>query len=158
MYNIRLTVNNHEFMRKQLFTYDLLITVGAGSAGAVVTNRLSKNNKVLLLEAGGDPVFYNSIPFIAVGLLGNPEYDWKYQTVPQKDSHLAMNENRSSWPRGKLLGGSSNLNYMLYVRGNPKDYDDWAKVTGDDSWSYENLLPFFKKSMNYKGDYRDNGI
>jgi len=88
----------------------------------VVTNRLSKHNKVLLLEAGGDPLFHNSIPGIAVEMLGRPENDWNYKTVPQENSNLAMlHRNRSSWPRGKLLGGTSNLNYMMYVRGNPED-------------------------------------
>jgi choline dehydrogenase-like flavoprotein len=132
-------------------------SVGAGSAGAVVTNRLSQHNKVLLLEAGGDPLFYNSIPGLACEMLGKSEVDWKYKTVPQDNSHLAMVQNRSSWPRGKLLGGTSNLNYMVYIRGHPNDYDNWAKLTGDKSWAYENVLPFFKKSINYNGDYKDNG-
>jgi len=87
----------------------------------VVTNRLSQHNKVLLLEAGGDPLFYNSIPGMACEMLGRPEVDWKYKTVPQDNNHLAMVQNRSSWPRGKLLGGTSNLNYMVYIRGHPED-------------------------------------
>jgi len=108
-----------------LKTYDFSncsSAVGAGSAGAVVANRLSKHNKVLLLEAGGDPLYYNSIPFLAPGFLGDPKVDWVYKTIPQKNSHLSIShEGRSRWPRGKSLGGSSNLNFMMYVRGNPND-------------------------------------
>lgn len=61
-----------------------------------------------------------------------------------------------TWPRGKALGGTSNLNYMLYVRCHPKDYDNWANITGDPTWRYENVLPFFKKSLDYHGDYASN--
>ena len=63
----------------------------------------------------------------------------------------------STWPRGKSLGGSSNLNYMLYVRGHPLDYDNWANLTGDLTWSYENVLPYFKKSLDYHGEHTANG-
>jgi len=128
-------------------------SVGAGSAGAVIANRLSKNNKVLVLEAGGDPLWYNYIPGLAGDLLHSPEIDWKYETVPQQKSHLAMDKKTSYWPRGKLLGGSSNLNYMMYVRGSPHDYNEWAQISGDDSWKYENVLGYFKKSEDYRGVY-----
>jgi len=64
---------------------------------------------------------------------------------------------RSLWPRGRGLGGTSNLNFMIYQRGNPKDYDELAEITGDDEWKYKNVLPFFKKSENYHGNYA-NGI
>jgi choline dehydrogenase-like flavoprotein len=132
-------------------------TVGAGSAGAVLANRLSKNNKVLLLEAGGDPLWYNYIPGLAPELLHRTEVDWAYKTTPQKTSCDGMQGNLSPWPRGKLLGGSSNLNYMFYVRGSPHDYNNWAKLTGDETWKYENVLPYFKKSEDYRGSYKDDG-
>jgi len=100
----------------------LLSVVGAGSAGAVVANRLSKHNKVLLLEAGGDPYYTNSIPLLTPGFLGDTKVDWVYKTVPQVNSHLSNNNGgRSRWSRGKSLGGTSNLNFMMYVRGNPND-------------------------------------
>lgn len=57
------------------------------------------------------------------------------------------------WPRGRVLGGSSELNFMVYMRGNPRDYDNWASLSGDDQWRYENVLPYFKKSENYKGNW-----
>ncbi|CAG7835887.1 unnamed protein product [Allacma fusca] len=91
------------------------IVVGGGSAGAVVANRLSRNNKVLLLEAGTDPLPMQSIPGFTLEFMHSPYVDWMYRTVPQKYSHFGqIHENVSMWPRGKTLGGSSTLNYMLY--------------------------------------------
>ncbi|CAG7827285.1 unnamed protein product [Allacma fusca] len=133
--------------------YDYIV-VGAGSAGAVVANRLSKNNKVLLLEAGG--VSLTQVPAFVGSLLHWGQHDWKYQTVPQKHACRGSLNNVSVWPRGKSLGGTSNLNFMLYVRGNPRDYDNWANITADTAWSYENVLPYFKKSLDYAGAYQEN--
>ncbi|CAG7827384.1 unnamed protein product [Allacma fusca] len=92
--------------------YDYIV-VGGGSAGSVVANRLSRNNKILLIEAGGDPIYLHRIPGLAPNLLHRPQVDWMHKTVPQKKSLQGHTDNISRWPRGKLLGGSSNLNYML---------------------------------------------
>ncbi|MFT5112336.1 MAG: choline dehydrogenase [Parasphingorhabdus sp.] len=124
-------------------TFDYII-VGAGSAGCVLANRLSEDpsNKVLLLEAGSkDTNPWIHIPVGYFKTMHNPATDWCYKTEP--DPGIA---NRSlQWPRGKVLGGSSSLNGLLYVRGQPKDYDDWAAL-GNPGWSYNDILPYFKKS------------
>lgn len=83
--------------------------------------------------------------------------DWKYYTEPQKHSCFALKENRSRWPRGKVLGGSSTLNYMLYVRGNKRDYDLWANL-GNYGWSWDDVFPYFVKSEdNRDPDILKNG-
>eukprot|EP00105_Crassostrea_gigas_P022108 XP_011441494.1 PREDICTED: glucose dehydrogenase [FAD, quinone]-like [Crassostrea gigas] len=128
-------------------TYDYII-LGAGSAGCVLANRLSEDPKssVLIIEAGGseDDNFNMSIP-IASGLLQKSKQDWKFLTVPQKNACMAMVEKRSAWPRGMVLGGSSSLNNLQYVRGSRHDYDRWAKE-GCKGWSYKDVLPYFIKS------------
>ncbi|CAG7711607.1 unnamed protein product [Allacma fusca] len=131
--------------------YDFII-VGGGSAGSVVANRLSEENySVLLLEAGGQPFPLTAVPTLAPLLLNNPNLDWRDVTVPQKHACQALTNNAAIINRGKVLGGSSTLNYMLAMRGNPNDYNNWAHETNDTSWTYENLLPFFKKMENYHG-------
>ena len=120
------------------------IIIGAGSAGCVLANRLSANpqNKVLLLEAGGRD--YNPWIHIPVGYfktMHNPATDWCYLTEP--DPGIAGR--RLQWPRGKVLGGSSSLNGLLYVRGQAEDYDHWQAL-GNLGWSYQDVLPYFKKS------------
>ncbi|XP_021966685.1 glucose dehydrogenase [FAD, quinone] isoform X1 [Folsomia candida] len=136
--------------------YDFII-VGGGSAGAVVANRLSANPnfKVLLLEAGGNPTVLNSIPAMATYNLHHPDTDWITPSDPLTTSCLACKDNLITIVRGKILGGSSSLNGMIYMRGNPNDFDNWANLTGDASWSYENVLPYFKKSEDYTGNYPD---
>lgn len=113
-----------------MIEYDFII-VGAGSAGAVVANRLSekRNWTILLLEAGGDETEISDIPSLA-GYLQLTDLDWQYKTSPPTDSPycLAMIGDRCNWPRGKVLGGSSVLNAMIYVRGNRLDYDQWAAL------------------------------
>ncbi|KAF6204266.1 hypothetical protein GE061_002606 [Apolygus lucorum] len=130
-------------------TYDFIV-VGGGSAGAVVASRLSEINQwnVLLLEAGGDENIISDIP-LAAPVLQLSKLDWKYRPEAQKTSCQAMNDERCLWPRGKVLGGSSVLNYMLYVRGNKKDYDRWESV-GNYGWGYEEVLKYFKKSEDNK--------
>ncbi|XP_076803573.1 L-sorbose 1-dehydrogenase-like isoform X1 [Clavelina lepadiformis] len=127
--------------------YDFII-VGAGTSGSVVANRLTEipNVKVLLLEAGGEhPLnFLKSIPMLSLALQKS-NMDWQYVTEPQKYSSGSLSENRSLWPRGKVLGGTSVLNLMVYTRGSPHDYDSWVKLGAKD-WDYKSVLPYFKKS------------
>lgn len=142
-------------MFKVLPAYDFII-VGGGSAGAVVTNRLSENLNwtVLLLEAGGDETEISDVPSLA-GYLQLTDLDWQYKTAPPPPESpycLAMNGDRCFWPRGKVLGGSSVLNAMIYVRGNRLDYDNWASL-GNVGWSYNDVLPYFKKSEDNRNPY-----
>ena len=126
--------------------YDYII-VGAGSAGCVLANRLTEdpNTTVLLLEAGPvDTKTEIHIPLAWAELI-NSEVDWYYKTVPQKNSFLASREQRSYWPRGRVLGGSSSVNGMIYVRNSPADYDTWAEM-GADGWTFNDVLPYFLKS------------
>ncbi len=123
--------------------YDYII-VGAGSAGCVLANRLSadSHNKVLLLEAGApDRYPWIHIPVGYFKTMHNPKTDWCYTTEPDP----GLNGRSIKWPRGKVLGGSSSLNGLLYVRGQAQDYDEWESL-GNPGWSYENVLPYFIKS------------
>ncbi|XP_070540936.1 alcohol dehydrogenase [acceptor]-like isoform X2 [Ptychodera flava] len=133
---------------KESGAYDYVI-IGAGSAGCVLANRMSeeKDISVLLLEAGPDdtkPEIH--IPAKNSHLL-NSEVDWLYKTVPQKEACLAMKDRRSNWNRGKVLGGSSSINAMQYVRGAKEDFDSWERL-GAEGWSYDKVLPYFLKSEN----------
>ncbi len=128
--------------------YDYII-VGAGSAGSVLANRLSEDEhrSILVLEAGPDDAGYSDIhiPANVANLFNNPEVDWMYKTNPQKHACLSMENKQCAWPRGKVLGGSSSLNGMVYIRGSPYDFDRWEEM-GAKGWSYKDVLPYFKKS------------
>ena len=124
--------------------------MGAGTAGAVVANRLSEDPRVsvLLLEAGGSENIISDIPLAYQALQGTP-VDWQYRTVPQEASCFGLREKRSKWPRGKVLGGSSTINAMIYTRGARSDYDNWVR-DGAIGWSWEEVFPYFLKSEDNK--------
>ncbi|RLU15835.1 hypothetical protein DMN91_011591 [Ooceraea biroi] len=133
-------------------SYDFIV-IGGGSAGAVVASRLSEIEEwnVLLLEAGGDETEISDVPLLAA-FLQLSQLDWQYKTEPQGTSCLAMENGRCNWPRGKVIGGSSVLNYMLYLRGNKRDYDIWEQQ-GNPDWSSRDVLHYFKKSEDNKNPY-----
>src|SRR6201986_3451095 len=142
-------------MESQTFDY---IVVGAGSAGSVLANRLSANpnNKVLVLEAGRESHPWSPIPVGFAKLITNPAANWLYSSEPEE----ATGQRRGALPRGKLLGGSSSINGMVFVRGQSQDYDTWAQL-GNRGWSYREVLPIFRDMESYQGDadeeYRGRG-
>jgi choline dehydrogenase len=134
-----------------------VVVVGAGSAGSALAGRLSEDPSlsVLLLEAGGsDDVLEVQIP-AALYKVWRTRRDWNYTTDPQP----ALGGRQLFWPRGKMLGGSSSFNAMIYIRGAAADYDEWATLTGDPSWSYEHVLPLFRRMEdNARGADRFHGV
>mmetsp|Transcript_35636 Transcript_35636/g.94308 ORF Transcript_35636/g.94308 Transcript_35636/m.94308 type:complete len:590 (-) Transcript_35636:151-1920(-) len=139
------------------------VIVGAGSAGCVMAHRLVKEHgaSVLLLEAGLSnrgswDSWKNNMPAALTFNLANDKYNWDFHTVPQR--HL--DGRRLHQPRGKILGGSSSLNAMAYVRGHALDYERWAKEIGSPHWDYQHILPYYKKAQHHSGEaspYRGKG-
>jgi len=129
-------------------TFDFIV-VGAGSAGSVLANRLSANAKykVLVLEAGRESHPWSRIPVGFAKLIDNPAANWLYSSEPDEGT----GNRRIPIPRGKLLGGSSSINGMVFVRGQSQDYDTWAQL-GNRGWSYREVLPIFKEMESYQGE------
>ena len=130
-----------------VLTFDYII-IGAGTAGCLLANRLSADasKRVLLLEAGGkDDYHWIHIPVGYLYCIGNPRTDWLYQT----EAEAGLNGRALRYPRGKVLGGSSSINGMIYMRGQSRDYDGWAEATSDPAWRWDESLPFFKKHENH---------
>ena len=137
-------------MQEDSTVFDYII-IGAGTAGCLLANRLSADasKRVLLIEAGRkDDYHWIHIPVGYLYCIGNPRTDWLYNTEPE----AGLNGRSLRYPRGKTLGGCSSINGMIYMRGQARDYDAWAQLTGDTSWRWENALPYFKLHENhYKG-------
>jgi choline dehydrogenase len=128
-------------------TFDTVI-IGAGTAGCLLANRLSADpqHRVLLIEAGRkDDYHWIHIPVGYLYCIGNPRTDWMYQT----EADPGLNGRRLRYPRGKTLGGCSSINGMIYMRGQARDYDQWAALTGDDAWRWDHCLPDFKAHENH---------
>ena len=154
-----------EFLHSQLVephtthqVFDYLV-VGGGTAGSVLAARLSEDPgvRVLLLEAGGSPSPITAVPVMTASLQLSP-YDWGHLTTAQSSSCLAMVGRRCRWPAGRMLGGSSGLNYMLHVRGQRSDYDGWARL-GNTGWGYQDIVKYFRRAENRPGhqDYGQAG-
>jgi len=143
------SIYNHEFVAFGNYRneYDYII-VGAGSAGSVLANRLSENpsSNVLLLEAGGQETFVNGVPLFSF-FLQKSSQDWQYQSAPLKHAARGLINNSIPIPRGKVIGGTSAMNFMMYVRGNKKDYNNWEEM-GAKGWSWKDVFPYFIKSEN----------
>jgi choline dehydrogenase len=132
-------------------TFDYIV-IGGGTAGALMANRLTRDTqrRTLLIEAGRrDDYHWIHIPVGYLYCIGNPRTDWLYSTEPD----AGLNGRTLRYPRGKTLGGSSSINGMIYMRGQARDYDRWAQLTGDDAWRWNHVLPDFKKHEDhYLGD------
>ncbi|XP_075975233.1 ecdysone oxidase-like [Anticarsia gemmatalis] len=133
-------------------TFDFIV-VGAGTAGSVIANRLSEieSINVLLIEAGGDPPFESDLPGLPL-LMKRSRYDWNYTAINDGYEDVCHLKPYFEFTLGKMLGGTSSLNYMIYHRGQPRDFDSWAEVAGDDTWKWKNVLPYFRKSVRLEDE------
>ncbi|CAL8130342.1 unnamed protein product [Orchesella dallaii] len=139
--------------------YDFIV-VGAGTAGCIIAGRLSEQFNVLLLEAGGEPVPVAQVPYFNLDVASNPDVSYVWPSVPQQFASLDTGGVISSH-LGKMLGGSGSHNDMIHNRGSPQDFDNYAKIANDSSWTYENVLEHFKKYENFigelfTGEYEEN--
>ncbi|XP_058806801.1 glucose dehydrogenase [FAD, quinone]-like [Phymastichus coffea] len=130
--------------------YDFIV-VGAGSAGATIAARLSEIDEVtvLLIEAGGHENLLVDVPLLALFLQFDENINWKYLTEPSNDYCLAFQNQQCRVAKGRVMGGSTTINFMIATRGTKNDYDEWATLTEDPSWSYEEMLKYFKKLENF---------
>lgn len=137
-----------------LNSYDFII-VGAGSSGSAVAGTLAKRNpqwRILLLEAGGEPNHNIEIPLLFFNAQ-KTKHDWQYLTEPQKNACLGNQNNQCAWPRGKVLGGCSAINAMLYHMGNPIDYDFW-KDLGNNGWGWDDVKMYFERHLSGESEIK----